>query len=86
MALGEMRGILRGFGLKMGVVTRKGFEARVRELSAGQAMLERDHEGDVGYESCALARVVCECSIVLREHDRDDSPRDGRIGGVGRMH
>jgi transposase len=37
----SMRGILRGFGLKMGVVTRKGFEARVRELSAGQAMLER---------------------------------------------
>ena len=35
----SMRGILRGFGLKMGVVTRKGFEARVRELSAGQAML-----------------------------------------------
>jgi transposase len=37
----SMRGILRGFGLKMGVVTRKGFEARVRELSAGQPMLER---------------------------------------------
>ena len=37
----SLRGILRGFGLKMGVVTRKGFEARVRELSAGQAMLER---------------------------------------------
>jgi hypothetical protein len=32
---------MRGFGLKMGVVTRKGFEARVRELSAGQAMLEQ---------------------------------------------
>jgi transposase len=32
----SMRGILRGFGLKMGVVTRKGFEARVRELSAGR--------------------------------------------------
>jgi transposase len=37
----SMRGILRGFGLKMGVVTRTGFDARVRELSAGQAMLER---------------------------------------------
>jgi transposase len=37
----SMRGILRGFGLKMGAVTRKGFEARVRELSTGQAMLER---------------------------------------------
>ena len=32
----SIRGILRGFGLKMGVVTRSGFEARVRELCAGQ--------------------------------------------------
>lgn len=37
----SIRGILRGFGLKMGVVTRTGFEARVRELCAGQAMLEQ---------------------------------------------
>ena len=32
----SIRGMLRGFGLKMGVVTRKGFEERVRELAAGQ--------------------------------------------------
>ena len=37
----SIRGILRGFGLKMGVVTRKSFDARVRELCAGQAMLEQ---------------------------------------------
>lgn len=37
----SIRGILRGFGLKMGVVTRNGFEARVRELCVGQAMLEQ---------------------------------------------
>lgn len=37
----SIRGILRGFGLKMGVVTRKVFDARVRELCAGQAMLEQ---------------------------------------------
>ncbi len=36
----SIRGILRGFGLKMGVVTRKTFETRARELSSGQAMLE----------------------------------------------
>jgi transposase len=28
----SIRGILRGFGLKVGAVTRKGFEARIREL------------------------------------------------------
>lgn len=37
----SIRGILRGFGLKMGRVTRKEFAARVCELAAGQATLER---------------------------------------------
>src|SRR4051794_25337603 len=37
----SIRGILRGFGLKVGPVTRKGFEARIRELVTGQATLER---------------------------------------------
>src|SRR6201984_3252410 len=37
----SIRGILRGFGLKVGPVTRKNFEARIRELVAAQATLER---------------------------------------------
>src|SRR5256885_10730009 len=37
----SIRGILRGFGLKVGAVTRKGFEARIRELVTGHATLER---------------------------------------------
>jgi transposase len=37
----SIRGILRGFGLKVGPVTRNGFEARIRELVTGQATLER---------------------------------------------
>jgi transposase len=36
----SLRGILRGFGLKVGQVGKAGFAARVRELVAGQAMLE----------------------------------------------
>jgi transposase len=36
-----IRGILRGFGLKVGVVTRSGFAARVRELVEGHPMLEQ---------------------------------------------
>jgi transposase len=35
----SIRGILRGFGLKIGAVTRNSFEARVRELCAGHMML-----------------------------------------------
>jgi transposase len=35
-----LRGILRGFGLKLGDLTKGRFEARVRELVAGQRTLE----------------------------------------------
>jgi transposase len=37
----SIRGILRGFGLKVGAVSKGKFEARIRELVAGQVMLER---------------------------------------------
>lgn len=36
----SIRGILRGFGLKVGIVSKGRFETRVRELVAGHAMLE----------------------------------------------
>jgi transposase len=38
---GAIRGILRGFGLKVGVTTKPRYPARVRELVAGHPMLER---------------------------------------------
>jgi transposase len=37
----SIRGILRGFGLKLGEVSKGRFAARVRELATGQPMLER---------------------------------------------
>jgi transposase len=37
----SIRGILRGFGLKVGAISKGKFEARIGELVAGQAMLER---------------------------------------------
>jgi transposase len=36
-----IRGLLRGFGLKVGAVSKGRFVARIRELIAGQPMLER---------------------------------------------
>src|SRR5687768_18508524 len=36
----SLRGILRGFGLKVGAISKGQFEARIRELVAGQATLE----------------------------------------------
>lgn len=35
----SLRGVLRNFGLKIGAVSRTGFEARVRELAEGNVML-----------------------------------------------
>jgi transposase len=40
----SIRGILRGFGLKLGEVSKGRFAARVRELVAGQPTLEREVE------------------------------------------
>jgi transposase len=37
----SISGILRGFGLKFGDVTQKAFEARIRELVTGHAMVSR---------------------------------------------
>jgi len=37
----SIRGLLRGFGLKLGEVSKGRFAARVRELATGQPMLER---------------------------------------------
>src|SRR4051812_31113729 len=37
----SIRGLLRGFGLKLGEVSEGRFAARVRELATGQPMLER---------------------------------------------
>ena len=37
----SIRGILRGFGLKVGEVSKGRFAARIRELIGGQPMLER---------------------------------------------
>ncbi|MCW2286818.1 transposase [Rhodoblastus acidophilus] len=51
----SIRGILRGFGLKMGLVTRKSFESRVRELCAGQMMLEQICSAMLAARSSLLA-------------------------------
>ena len=37
----SIRGILRGFGLRVGAISKGKFETRIRELVTGQAVLER---------------------------------------------
>ena len=57
----SIRGILRGFGLKVGEVSKGRFAARVAELAAGHEMLERSPA-----RCCGLARACgpssCACT------------------------
>ena len=54
----SMRGILRGFGLKVGTVTRKSFEIRVRELTEGQPTLTTIMEGLLNARATLVAEVA----------------------------
>jgi transposase len=54
----SIRGILRGFGLKVGAISKGKFEARIRELVAGQAMLERVTEPLLGARAALGAKYA----------------------------
>ncbi len=54
----SIRGILRGFGLKVGTVTRKSFEIRVRELTEGQSTLTTIMEGLLKARATLVTEVV----------------------------
>ncbi|MEI4487765.1 hypothetical protein V8J36_16360 [Frigidibacter sp. MR17.14] len=45
-------GLLRNFGLKVGPISRGRFEARIRELAEGNAMLEAASEPMLRAQSC----------------------------------
>lgn len=68
----SIRGILRGFGLKVGETTKPRFAGRVRELAAGQAMLEAVVEPmlraceALRTEAAALHRRML---AIVREHE-----------------
>ena len=78
----SIRGILRGFGLKMGVVTRKGFEARVRELCAGQAMLEQIAEAMLAARAALQKEYskLHKTMLAIVRRGRDLPPADERAG------
>lgn len=59
----SIRGILRGFGLKVGTISKAGFEARACELAAGHPMLERI----IGAMLKARAGVRAEYGVLHRE-------------------
>jgi transposase len=67
----SLRGILRGFGLKVGKTTERGFAGRIRELVAGHPALE------------AIAEAVLAVHAVLKcEFDRFEK----RVRSMARAH
>jgi transposase len=52
----SIRGILRGFGLKVGHVTDRSFERRIRELVTGHAMLEQIAEAMLAARATLLSQ------------------------------
>ena len=58
-----MRGLLRGFGLKVGAISRGRFDARIRELIDGNAILETV----IGSMLAVRASLACEFKRLHRE-------------------
>jgi transposase len=67
----SLRGLLRGFGLKVGRTTRRTFEARVRELVEGHAVLEAVAEALLSARQ-GLARSFADLDRRVRKLARSD--------------
>jgi len=80
----SIRGILRGFGLKMGVTTRKTFESRARELAAGRTMPETEIAAMLTARAALLAEQNRLHKTVLKiVHDDQACRRLMSIPGAG---
>jgi transposase len=80
----SIRGILRGFGLKVGAISKGKFEARIRELVAGQAMLERVAEPLLRARAALRAEYTTLHRDLLRTVREDDvCGRLMTVPGVG---
>ena len=67
----SLRGVLRNFGLKLGQVSKGRYEARVRELIAGNAMLEAAAE-PILRARAALRRELAGLEKLVRKLARED--------------
>lgn len=80
----SLRGILRGFGLKVGNVPRLGFEARIRELVSGRAMLERIAEAMLAARATLRAEFnKLHKAVLAIVRDDDVCRRLMTVPGVG---
>ena len=67
----SLRGVLRNFGLKLGLVSKGRYEARVRELVAGNTMLEAATEPILGARA-ALRRELAGLEKLVRTLAKQD--------------
>jgi len=67
----SIRGVLRNFGLKMGVVAKGRFEARVRELTAGNQMLETAAD-PILRARATLRNELAGLEKLVRDHAKSD--------------
>ena len=67
-----LRGVLRGFGLKMGKISRGRFAARVRELVAGNTMLEHVAQAMLTARETLRAEMTA-LDRRARAHAREDA-------------
>src|SRR5215467_1252473 len=68
----SLRGILRGFGLKVGKVNDKTFEARIRELVTGHPMLEQIAEAMLAARAALLEQFKKLHKAVLKIVRQDE--------------
>src|SRR5499427_8117728 len=68
----SIRGILRSFGLKVGKVTDKSFEARIRELVTGHPMLEQIAEAMLAARAALLEQFNTLHKAVLKIVRQDE--------------
>jgi len=68
----SLRGILRGFGLKVGKITDKTIEARIRELVTGHPMLERIAEAMLAARAMLLEQFKKLHKAVLKIVRQDE--------------
>jgi transposase len=71
----SLRGVLRGFGLKVGLTTPRTFAGRVRELAKGQATLEAIAEAMLKARDALIKEYKGLESQILKQSRRDERVR-----------
>ncbi len=79
-----LRGVLRGFGLRLGKISKGRFAGRVQELASGNPMLERVTEGMLRARDALRAEMTA-LDKRARDLARDEAFRaQGKLWGVMR--